>query len=68
MTYGARYEFRNLRQHDSTYSDGTVVPHLEVELWVDGVYRGYAELHTHRVKDDSISLGLTARWETERKP
>lgn len=68
MSYGAKYEFRNMKLRDSTYRDGTVVPRLSIEVWVDGVYRGYADLHTHRVKDDSISLGLTARWETRRKP
>lgn len=68
MTYGARYEFRKPKLKSSTYRDGTVVPHLSVEVWVDNVYRGYVDLHTHRVKDDSISLGLTARWETGRKP
>ncbi len=50
------------------YSDGTECPHLEVLVYRNGVYRGYVELHTHKVNDDSISVGVTSRLETARKP
>ena len=68
MTYGARYEFRHVDQHDVNYRDGTVIPHVEIEVYEDGAYRGYVQVHLHRVKDASISVGLTARWDTLRKP
>lgn len=69
MAYGDTDEFRILGQHtETTERDGTVVPHLEVAVYRNGVYRGYVELHTHRVKDDSISVGMTSRLETRRRP
>ncbi len=61
-------EFRNVQKSTQAYSDGTIVPHLSAEVWRNGKYRGYVELHTHKVGDDSISVGLTSRLETERKP
>lgn len=68
MSYGDKDEFRVTGQHVQTYTDGTVVPHLEVEVWRNGLYRGYVELHTHRVSDNSISVGVTSRLETAKKP
>ncbi len=68
MSYGDVDEFRVIGQHATTYSDGTVVPHLEVAVYRNGIYRGYFELHTHRVGDDSVSVGFTSRFDTERKP
>lgn len=68
MTYGAIDEFKVIGHHATTYTDNTVVPHLEVAVYRNGIYRGYVEIHTHRTKDDSISVGVTTRWETERKP
>ncbi len=68
MSAGDEDEFRNVRQTTQGYSDGTILPHLSVEVWRGGVYRGYVELHTHKVGDDSISVGLTSRLGTERKP
>jgi len=68
MAYGDKDEFRNVDQHAQTYADGTVVPHLSFEIWRNGVYRGYAELHTHKVSDGSISVGMTSRLETAKRP
>ena len=50
------------------YADGTEVPHLEVLVYRNGTYRGYIEIHTHKVYDDSISVGVTSRLETLRTP
>ncbi len=66
--YGDKDEFRNVHQETKAYSDGTVVPSLHFEVWRNGRYRGYIELHTHKVSDDSISVGVTSRLETLKKP
>ncbi len=50
------------------YADGTEVPHLEVLVYRNGIYRGFIELHTHKVTDNSISVGVTSRLETLRTP
>lgn len=68
MSYGDRDDFIPRAVGYSTYSDGTIVPHLEILVYRNGVYRGYVEIHTHRVKDDSVSVGVTTRLETEVKP
>ncbi len=68
MSYGDIDQFKVISEHFTTYSDGTTVPHLEIGVWRNAVYRGYLELHTHRVSDDSISVGFTSRFDTERKP
>ncbi len=68
MSYGDTDQFKVLAEHATTYSDGTVVPHLTVGVYRNGVYRGYVELHTHKVSDDSISIGITSRFDTEKKP
>ncbi len=68
MSYRDIDQFKVLSEHWTTYSDGTVVPHLEIAVYRNGVYRGYLELHTHRVSDDSISVGVTSRFNTEKKP
>ncbi len=43
-------------------------PHLDVQVWKDGKYHGYIDVHTHRVKDDSISIGATVRAPTKMRP
>lgn len=68
MAYGDVDEFRNVQQETQVYADGTKVPHLSFEVWRNGVYRGYIELHTHKVGDGSISVGVTSRLETAKKP
>ncbi len=68
MAYGDKIEFRPGPVEKSVYSDGTEVPRLPVEVWVNAAYVGYVELHTHRVKDNSISVGLTSRFPTLAKP
>ncbi len=68
MAYGDKDEFRNVKQDTQTYADGTVVPHLSFEVWRNGVYRGYIDCHTHKVSDGSISVGVTSRMETTKKP
>ncbi len=68
MSYKDVDEFRVTGEHATTYADGTVVPHVEIEVYRNNEYRGYIEIHTHRVSDDSISVGVTSRFDTERKP
>ncbi len=68
MSYGDKDEFHNIKQEQQIYADGTVVPHLSFEVWRNGIYRGYCELHTHKVSDNSISVGMTSRLETLKKP
>lgn len=68
MAYGDVDEFRNVKQETQVYADGTVVPHLSFEIWRNSVYRGYAELHTHKVSDKSVSVGMTSRLETLKRP
>jgi len=68
MSYGDIDEFRNVKQEQQAYADGTSVPHISFEVWRNGEYRGYCELHTHKVSDKSISVGLTSRLETIKRP
>ncbi len=68
MAYGDKDEFRAVKQEAQAYADGTVVPHLSFQVWRNGVYRGFLELHTHRVSDGSISVGMTSRLETAKRP
>ncbi len=68
MAYGDKDEFRAVKQEAQTYADGTVVPHLSFEVFRNSVFRGYVELHTHRVSDGSISVGMTSRLETTKRP
>ncbi len=68
MARGDKDEFRVKPATSQTYADGTVVPHLAIEIWRNGVYRGYVECHTHKVTDDSISVGATVRLATKAKP
>lgn len=65
---GDKDRFDVTDQHVQVYSDGTEVPHLEIAVYRNGVYRGYIELHTHKVSDDSISVGVTSRLETKKFP
>lgn len=76
--YGDRHDFRNFKVHHQTYADGTVVAHLDCELWLlpagaidlpeNWQYHGYFNVHTHKVSDVSISWGFTGRTRTARKP
>ena len=68
MSYGDRDEFKNPRVSVETYADGTQCAHISFELWRNGVYLGYAECHTHKTKDASVSWGATFRHVTARKP
>ncbi len=58
------YEFRNIHQNTETYSDGTQVPHLKVDVYLNGKQVGYAEIHLHKATTDSkpdVSFGFTGR-------
>lgn len=68
MSYGDKDTFVVRPGPKSIYSDGTECPHLEILVYRNGVYRGYLELHTHRVSDDSVSVGMTSRLDTVKKP
>ncbi len=68
MARGDKDTFVTRPAETRVYADGTQIPHLEILVYRNGVYRGYLELHTHRVTDDSISVGATVRLGTVRKP
>ncbi len=68
MAYGDKLEFRPGAAELSVYSDGTEIPHLPIEVYENGFYIGYIEVHLHRVKDTSISVGVTSRFATTIKP
>ncbi len=58
------YEFRNVQQSVETYSDGTQVPHLRVEVYLNGKHVGYAEIHLHKASTNDkpdVSFGFTGR-------
>ncbi len=62
MAYGDRWDFIPGEVHYHNYSDGTVLPSLEIKVTRNGVDYGYAEVHMHRVKyAPHSSLGLTSR-------
>lgn len=62
MAYGDRWDFKPGTVEYEKYSDGTVVPHLEVEVWRNGVEVGYVEIHMHRTKyPPHSSVGVTSR-------
>ena len=44
------WEFRNPEAGEQRYGDGTIVPHLEVELWHNGKKVGEVEMHMHKRK------------------
>ncbi len=58
-----KYEFRKPRIHVERGQ-----PHLDVQLWEDGKYLGYIDLHTHKVSDGSLSVGITVRHPTRKRP
>ncbi len=68
MAYGDKLEFRPGAAEVVVYSDGTEIPHLPIEVLQNGSYIGYIEVHLHRVKDGSISVGVTSRFPTTAKP
>ena len=68
MAYGDKDSFVTRPGTTQVYSDGTECPHLEILVYRNSVYRGYVEIHSHKVADGSISVGVTSRLETERKP
>ncbi len=62
MAYGDVIEFRPGPVSAQTYSDGTSMPHLEIDVYRNGVKCGYVEVHAHRVKyPPHISIGVTSR-------
>ncbi len=68
MAYGDRDEFRDPHLSVQTYADGTTCAHISFQLWRNGVRVGYAQCHTHRVKDASVSWGFTGRTITTAQP
>lgn len=42
------WEFGEERRDDSNYSDGTIVPHLEVDVLLNGKKVGLVEVHMHK--------------------
>lgn len=59
------WEFRRVRQKTSMYRDGTVVPHLDLDVYFNGDKVGYVNLHMHKVKvapgEIDHSVGVTVR-------
>lgn len=59
------WEFRNIEYEPdhATYSDGTVVPGLDVDLYHNGVKVGEANLHMHKRRGrdgkTDVSFGAT---------
>lgn len=43
-------------------------PHLTVQIWQNGRYLGYIDLHTHKTNDHSLSIGTTVRHPTTKRP
>ncbi len=68
MARGDKDSFAVRPGETQVYADGTEIPHLEVLVYRNDVYRGYIELHTHKVSDDSISVGVTSRLGTLKLP
>lgn len=68
MAYGSVDKFVAKVDHAHEYADGTVAADCNILVYRDGEYRGYVNVHTHRTKDDSVSVGVTVRMETEAKP
>ena len=60
-----QWEFRRIRQSVSTYRDGTTVPHVDLDIYFNGVKVGYVNLHMHKVKvapgEIDHSVGVTVR-------
>ncbi len=63
MPLDTKWEFRKPKIGDSRGQ-----PHLGIQVWKDGKYHGYIDIHTHRVKDGSISIGVTVRAPTKVRP
>lgn len=57
------FEFVNVRQDQQSYADGTIVPHLDADVLLNGekVGRLNAHLHRHRGRDGKtdVSFGFT---------
>ncbi len=62
---GDLWEFRNVSVHadHATYSDGTVVPAVDVDVFLNGVKVGEAEVHMHKRRGrdgkTDVSFGFT---------
>ncbi len=63
MSLDTKWEFRKPKIGDIRGQ-----PHMSVQIWKDGKYEGYAEIHTHKVKDESVSVGVTVRAPTRMRP
>lgn len=63
MPLDTKWEFRKLRLRDVRGQ-----PHMDCQVFKDGKYHGYIDVHTHRVKDESISIGTTVRAPTKMRP
>ncbi len=62
MAYGDRWQLVPGKVRYSTYSDGTVLPSLEIDVLLNGQPHGYVEVHLHRVKHPPhASVGVTSR-------
>lgn len=59
----AVWEFTNLTFDQSVYSDGTIVPHLDADVILDGQKVGRINVHLHkhlgRDKIPDVSFGFT---------
>ncbi len=58
------WQFGEPEHHETKYADGTIVPHYEIPVFVDGREIGYLEVHMHkrygRDKRRDVSFGVTA--------
>lgn len=60
-----KWEFRRVRQRESTYKDGTRIPHVDMDIFFNEVKVGYVSVHMHKVIVDwsefDHSVGITVR-------
>ncbi len=62
MAYGDAWDFVPGDVRYSSYSDGTVIPRLEIKVLFNGAPHGAVEVHMHRVKyPPHASVGVTSR-------
>lgn len=66
-----RWEFRRVRQKESTYRDGTRVPHLDMDIYFNKLKVGYVSVHMHKVTVDpgefDHSVGVTVRLNPKQR-
>ncbi len=66
MAYGDALDFKPGPVKYANYSDGTVIPRMEIQVYRNGGHIGEIDLHLHRTKESPhVSLGLTSRLRSD---